>query len=438
MKPNLIFAAGLLAAGLSQAAPQVTMERTREGFRFETIPAPALDDAAAGARLSVIDGRGDRNSAAPAVLVDGRLPTGEDQPSANFFFAQGSEGGRLRMDFAEPAEILSVASYSWHRGVRAPQVYKLWGNAEEAAGFEAGGGGWTLLGGIDTRRAKGAGNQHAVLVSDSAGKPLGRFRSLVFEVARSDGRDPFGHTFFSEIDVVTSDAPRPERYEAPRPVVKTFRTKDGKYRFVVDLTKAPDLTEWVEKELMPVVEEWYPKLVAMMPGEGFDAADTVRMEFKDDMGGTPAYAAGPALSLSIPFFRNQLQGEAKGCVIHELVHVVQSYGLARRNPDASPTPGWVTEGIADYVRWFLYEPESQGARITRRNFAAARYDGSYRISANFIDWVVRHHAPDLLEKLNTAAREGRYDEELWKKWTGMPLPELGAAWLDAHRRELGL
>ncbi|MCB1131998.1 MAG: hypothetical protein KDN05_12770 [Verrucomicrobiae bacterium] len=440
---SLPFAIALLAPSLAAAKPRVVMERAEDGFRFGRIPAPALNDAASEAHLAMVDGRGDGNSGGLDVLTDGRLPANEDQPRANFFLAQGSEGGRLRMDLGKTADVLSIASYSWHRGGRAPQVYTLWGAAGSEPGFDdspARGtdprrAGWTPIAKVDTRKVKQDGRQHAALVSDPAGRSLGTYRHLLFDIGKTDESDPFGHTFFSEIDVVTADRPEPDRC---KPVVGTFATKDGKYRFVVDATKAPELLEWVEKELMPDVEEWYPKMVAMMPSKGYGAPDTVRMEFKDDMGGTPAYAMGNSLSLSIPFFRGQLQGEAKGCVIHELVHVIQSYGFARRvNRNPSPTPGWVTEGLADYVRWFLYEPEKQGARITRHNIGSARYDGSYRITANFFDWVVRKHHKDLLKDLNAAAREGRYDEKLWETWTGKTLQELGGEWIEANRKALG-
>ena len=125
-----------------------------------------------------------------------------------------------------------------------------------------------------------------------------------------------------------------------------------------------------------------------------------------------------------PWYRRNLKGEALGSIVHELVHVVQQYGRARlRNPDAARTPVWVVEGIADYIRWFLYEPQTHGAEITRRNLARARFDASYRVSANFINWVTKTHDKDIVKKLNAAAREGRYSDELWKKssnWQGCP------------------
>jgi hypothetical protein len=84
------------------------------------------------------------------------------------------------------------------------------------------------------------------------------------------------------------------------------------------------------------------------------------------------------------WFRRELNREARGAVVHELVHVVQSYGRVRRtDPDATRAPGWLVEGIADYIRWFLYEPETRGAEINERNLSRARYDASYRVTGTF-------------------------------------------------------
>jgi hypothetical protein len=46
-----------------------------------------------------------------------------------------------------------------------------------------------------------------------------------------------------------------------------------------------------------------------------------------------------------------------GMVIHELVHVVQGY------PNSRHKAGWLVEGIADYIRWWRYEPEAPRPRI---------------------------------------------------------------------------
>jgi len=99
-------------------------------------------------------------------------------------------------------------------------------------------------------------------------------------------------------------------------------------------------------------------------------------------------------------------------------------------------PGWLVEGIADYIRWFLYEPQSKGAEITARNLSRARYDGNYRISANFLNWLAEKHRPEIVRELNAALREGRYRDDLWQALTGRTVSELGAAWREDLERRI--
>ncbi len=76
----------------------------------------------------------------------------------------------------------------------------------------------------------------------------------------------------------------------------------------------------------------------------------------------------------------------------------------------------------------MYEPQAHGAEITSRNIERARYDGNYRISGNFLNWVTKTYCPDLVQRLNAAARAGRYNEELWKTAAGHTVQELGDEW----------
>jgi hypothetical protein len=209
--------------------------------------------------------------------------------------------------------------------------------------------------------------------------------------------------------------------------VEIVETEGGQYRFAVDTTEAPDLTEWAHTELAPVLREWYPRLVKLLASEGYAAPRNVQIMFSADMKGVAA-TGGTRVSCAAKWYRQNLKGEAKGSIVHELVHVVQQYGLSRRNQRATPTPGWVTEGIADYVRWFLYEPQSHGAEIKPRDLAKARHDASYRTTANFLNWVVTKYDPELVTRLNAAARTGTYTESLWKQRTGHTAAELAEGW----------
>lgn len=440
-------ALGFLVTSSTVAQTRVWTDRNEndKGFRFEKVPPPAVNDAAAEAELTLITGERDGNGATLAVLTDGKLPTGADQPGENFFLG-GSEGGRLLVDLGKVITVGRVGTYSWHSDGRGPQAYKLYGadgsaenfDAKPAEGVDPTTVGWKPIAEVDTRPHSGeSGGQYGVSVVSSSALGIGKFRYLLFDIAKGVPDDPFGNTFFSEIDVIDVNGPKLVEAKAPEKILKEIKSPDGKYTFTVDATLAPDLLPWTEKELMPVVFEWYPKIAKMLPSAGYKEKDSVLFEFRDDMDGTPAYAAGGRVALSIPFFRGQLQNEAKGAVVHELVHVVQDYWRARRgNREAKPTPGWVTEGIADYIRWFLYEPQSKGAEITEGNFANANYDSSYRVTGNFLNWVVAKHDKDLIRKLNEAAREGRYSEDFWKQRTGRTVEELNVDWKTESAKRL--
>jgi hypothetical protein len=75
--------------------------------------------------------------------------------------------------------------------------------------------------------------------------------------------------------------------------LKTTKTPDGKYEITIDTTALDDdMKKWAEEKLRPVCETWYPKIVEMLPSEGYDAPAKFGIVFKDDMGGTPAAASG--------------------------------------------------------------------------------------------------------------------------------------------------
>ncbi len=64
------------------------------------------------------------------------------------------------------------------------------------------------------------------------------------------------------------------------------------------------------------------------------------------------------------------------------------------------------------------------------------YDARYRVTANFLDYVIEHYdrEHDLLGKVNAACRLGKYDDELWKTYTGKTLAELNEEWKIATEK----
>ena len=188
--------------------PNATANRD---FKFKNAPSPVANDAAANAKLTLIDGNLDSGSAELNALIDGRLPTNEDDPGANVYFNAGSSGGRFRMDLGQAIEIAQVNTYSWHPSSRGPQLYKLYAadGAEEnldlnpKRGIDPSTRGWKFITTVNTLPQQGEdGGQYGVSVTDSSGS-LGAYRYLLFDCYVTELYDNWGNTFYSEIDVIS-------------------------------------------------------------------------------------------------------------------------------------------------------------------------------------------------------------------------------------------
>ena len=216
----LLITVGVIA---QKAAPDVLVvidrnpSTARANFTFARVPAPSKDDAAAKATVALVHGAQDPNGAALTALVDGTLPTNEDQPDANFFFNAGTAGGAFRLDLGAPIDVAQVNTYSWHPNTRGPQVYMLYGSDPSTA-LGAGGAptfvlaprvdvdpadaGWTWIATVDTRIGQSdPGGQYGVNITKKSGS-LGTFRHLLFVCYATEGDDAFWNTFYSEIDVI--------------------------------------------------------------------------------------------------------------------------------------------------------------------------------------------------------------------------------------------
>jgi len=211
--------------------------------------------------------------------------------------------------------------------------------------------------------------------------------------------------------------------------VSTVKTADGAHQITIDTANAPELKNWVDDKLSPALADWYPKIIALLPSPGYSAPDHFKITVKP-MDGV-AYTSGTDVAVSSSWLTDQINGEAIGSLIHEMVHVVQQF-----NGD---NPGWLVEGSADYVRWFKYEPQSHGADLVwmrhLTNFTP-HYNDSYRVTANFLNWVSEKYDADIVPQMNAAMREGKYDESLWEKYTGKSLTTLGDDWAKDVQTQL--
>ena len=206
----------LLATLTTHAQTKITIDHNlgatiNPEFRFKSVPSPSRSDLAANARVMIVDGEADPNSAGVAALTDGLLPSSDDQPRRNFFVTAGSGGARVLMDLGAVTDIAQINSYSWHPGARAPQVYRVWAsdgadpkfNAQPKANIDPRSCGWKMIATVDTRSRDESQDvgQFGVSITDASGT-LGKFRYLLFDCYVTEVADDFGNTFYSEIDVL--------------------------------------------------------------------------------------------------------------------------------------------------------------------------------------------------------------------------------------------
>src|SRR5262249_12718203 len=158
----------LMFMGTAQGQAKVTIDHNagidaNSIFKFKHVPSPARDDAAAKAKLTLIVGRKDGDSAELNALTDGFFPGGADEPDANFFFASATDGGRIRIDLESITAIAQVNTYSWHADTRGPQIYNLFAadgsdpkfNPAPDAKTDPATCGWKLVATVDTRPEQG-------------------------------------------------------------------------------------------------------------------------------------------------------------------------------------------------------------------------------------------------------------------------------------------
>jgi hypothetical protein len=194
-----------------------------------------------------------------------------------------------------------------------------------------------------------------------------------------------------------------------KPAVAVFRYP---VEFLVDVKDAPEMKEWAEKAAR-ICESQYRRINEELKSDRFHPPRRVRLRLKK-MDGV-AYTSGGHITGSAAYFKRH--PDDVGAMVHETVHVVQSYRLPGN-------PGWLVEGIADYIRFFQYEPGKLGRIDPKR----AHYNGSYRVTAAFLAYLTEKYDKHIVRKLNALMREGEYKNEIFRKLTGKTLEQLDEEW----------
>lgn len=203
------------------------------------------------------------------------------------------------------------------------------------------------------------------------------------------------------------------------PAEKTAATQE--FTIVLDYSKAPECEAFALKA-KGLCEEWYPKINSLLfgPDQPLPRRE-VTLEFKQMEG--VAHATRGRIVISAEWVTKKAPDDY-GMVIHELTHIVQNY--------RGGGEFWVTEGIADYVRDFVFEP---GKRRLRVNPDRASYKDGYTTSAMFLDWLQKKGPADLIKRLNQASRDRSYNAEKFTQLTGKSADEWWKEFIGEKRAE---
>jgi hypothetical protein len=170
-----------------------------------------------------------------------------------------------------------------------------------------------------------------------------------------------------------------------------FRT-----RFITDYQQAPEAKPFADT-CTSLCEEWYPRFSDMFDSpEAPPQRSVVRLFFDLNKGVAYATTAGDGISeIHVSKIWAVEHPDDTALIIHESFHIVQGYnGVAGHN-----NLGWLTEGLADYVRNRLFKP-----RVIRPDPNKAKYTDSYQTTAAFLMWLEDAKKQGICLKLNAAMR----------------------------------
>ncbi|MES2627790.1 MAG: basic secretory protein-like protein [Bacteroidota bacterium] len=199
-----------------------------------------------------------------------------------------------------------------------------------------------------------------------------------------------------------------ERIDSSKVISADTLTNDGYTLVFVNLQK--DFSEVTAKRLKETFFIVYPQEV-----EKYNPRSSKKVVFVID----PAYTGVAAASGKTVRFNPEWfvkNPEDIDVVTHECMHIVQQY--------KDFEPGWITEGIADYVRATIGINNKAGNWTMPDVKPEQSYKNAYRVTARFFVWIEKNKKPGLVADLNEAMRKGKYTEKFWKKQTGLTVDEL--------------
>ncbi len=177
----------------------------------------------------------------------------------------------------------------------------------------------------------------------------------------------------------------------------------------------------ISKKLISILEETFFKVYPRL-AEKYNNQTAKRVIFVIE----PAYNGVAATSNDRVVFNPRWfdhHPEDIDVVTHEVMHIVQAYGN-------TSGPGWLTEGIADYVR-FKFGVNNQAAGWSLPDVKPTQnYTDSYRVTARFLVWLEQQKNPEAVILLDQIMRQHTYTDAVWEKLSGKDLSGLWKEYLS--------
>ena len=194
-----------------------------------------------------------------------------------------------------------------------------------------------------------------------------------------------------------------------------------------DAIAEPGIPEWLAVAVN-VIRELYPKYDKYLETEGHIPARAVTLRAQST--GPIGWNSSTTIGFNTTYIKPGANGEKDwGMIAHELVHFVQNY----QGGEGEGVPGWITEGIGDYMRHAFFEPEKE-MRVV--NPDKASYTNAYQVSAGFLMWLADEYDLEIVPKLNKVGRQRTYSNEIFVEYTGKTLDDLWAEYVEKVLRPL--
>ena len=177
---------------------------------------------------------------------------------------------------------------------------------------------------------------------------------------------------------------------------------------------------WAD-EAAKLVREWWPQVARLLATEQFVPPASLTLRFKP-VEKVPGFRTSEGITVNTGWITKH--PDDFGMIIHEMTHAIQDYHGVPKDS------GWLVEGIADYIRYWHYEPE-----LPRRRFdpAKANWRDGYSTTGAFLAWLVAKHDRRTVRRLDAALRAGKYSDAIFEEITGKALDSLWSEFLTSDR-----